>query len=179
MTRTVAKYISAGVLLTTLTHAQLIAQAGWGIGVIKGDIYLSDLDRGQVIKLDRNGKRRILVDDIHCHNLAPAFDGSVYWEAVGTNRGGMGDTVAIWRLSPNDELDYLMPPTPTPTLGVWISHDATGNSYSWHQAGERISQILPTLATLQQRLKELFTLPTVGASDVSHPTEWCQLLPVI
>jgi hypothetical protein len=119
-----------------------MAQTGWGLGVVKGEIYFSDLDRGQVAKLERGGVRRILLDDIHCHNLAPGYDGFVYCEAVGTNRGGAGDTVAIWRISSDGHPDYLMSPTSKPTPGLWIARDSAGNSYAWHREGERTSQIL-------------------------------------
>lgn len=142
MTRNVTKDIVVSVLVTLMTHAQLLAQTGWGIGVINGEIYFSDLDRGQVVKLERGGNKRILLDDIHCHNLAPGYDGFVYCEAVGTNRGGAGDTVAIWRVSSDGHPDYLMPPASKPTPGIWIAHDSSGNFYAWHREGDRTSQIL-------------------------------------
>lgn len=128
--------------IATISNAPLHAQTGWGIGVINGEIYCSDLGRGQVIRLDRDGKKHVLLDDIHCHNLAPGFDGFIYAEAVGTNRGGMGDIVAIWRVSPDGQSEYAMPPTSRPVPGVWIARDSAGNSYGWHAEGERVSQIL-------------------------------------
>jgi hypothetical protein len=142
MTTRITAHIVLCLLLTTISPTRLLGQTGWGIGVIKGEIYFSDLNRGQVVKLDRKGAKHILLDDIHCHNLAPGFDGFIYAEAVGTNRGGAGDTVEIWRVSSNGDRDYLMPPTSTPLAGVWIARDSAGNSYAWHREGVRISQIL-------------------------------------
>lgn len=140
MTR--SKYIVLSVILTAITHAQLPAQTGWGIGVIQGELYYSDLDRGQVVKLERNGQKRILLDDVHCHNLAPGFDGFLYGEAIGTNRGGAGGIVAVWQLSPQGELNHVTAPTTQPSEGIWIARDSVGNFYGWHREGERVSKIL-------------------------------------
>ena len=95
-----------------------------------------------MLKLDPQGRLHVLIEDIHCHNLAPGYDSSFYGEAVGTGRGGTGDVVALWRISPDDEVQYVMSSISRPEPGVWIARDADNNSYSWHGEEKRISHIV-------------------------------------
>lgn len=118
------------------------AQTGWGFAVVDGDFYFTDLTRGRVVELDRVGRLRVLLEDVHCHNLAPGYDGRIYGEAVGTNRGGVGGIVAVWSLTPSGERAWMMPPTAAPVEGVWIARDAADNSYAWQGEEGRASRIV-------------------------------------
>ncbi|MGH9779054.1 MAG: hypothetical protein ACRD5I_11645 [Candidatus Acidiferrales bacterium] len=118
------------------------AQAGWGLGAVNGEVYFTDLTRGRVVKLDPAGRLHVLIEDIHCHNLAPGYDGRIYGEAVGANRGGAGDAVAVWSLTASGERTWAMPPTAQPGAGVWIARDAEGNAYAWQGEEGRTSRIV-------------------------------------
>jgi sugar lactone lactonase YvrE len=118
------------------------AQAGWGLAVQSDEFYFTDLTRGRVVKLDPAGRVRVLIEDVHCHNLAPGHNGRIYGEAVGTGRGGVGAVVAVWSLTTSGERAWVMPPTAQPAEGVWIARDALGNSYAWHGELGRASRIV-------------------------------------
>lgn len=121
------------------------AQTGGGLAVSDGEFTFTDLARGRIARLDREGRLRVLVNDVHCHNIALGYDGYIYGEAVGTNGGGTGDALGIWRLSPDGGREWVMPPTASPLEGVWIARDAAGNSYGWHadSTGGRIVRRSP------------------------------------
>lgn len=110
--------------------------------MVNGEFYFTDLTRGRVVKLDPAGRVRVLIEDVHCHNLAPGYDGHIYGEAVGTNRGGAGDVVAVWSLTASGERTWAMPPTAQPAEGVWIARDAEGNAYAWQGEEGRTSRIV-------------------------------------
>jgi hypothetical protein len=114
------------------------AQAGWGLGVVNGEFYFTDLTRGRVVSIDRAGRLRVH----HCHNLAPGYDGNVYGEAVGENRGGVGEGMAVWCVAASGEVSWVMPRTAPPLEGVWIARDAAGASYAWQGELDRVSRIV-------------------------------------
>ena len=141
----VTRVVRAAFLLALATAASADsarAQAGWGLGVVNGEFYFTDLTRGRVVKLDPAGRVRVLIEDVHCHNLAPGYDGRIYGEAVGANRGGAGDVVAVWSLTASGERTWAMPPTARPPEGVWIARDAEGNAYAWQGEEGRTSRIV-------------------------------------
>jgi len=141
----VTRVVRAALLLALATAASADsarAQAGWGLGVVNGEFYFTDLTRGRVVKLDPAGRVRVLIEDVHCHNLAPGYDGRIYGEAVGANRGGAGDVVAVWSLTASGERTWAMPPTARPPEGVWIARDAEGNAYAWQGEEGRTSRIM-------------------------------------
>ena len=107
------------------------AQNGWGLGIVNGEFHFTDLTRGRVVKIDRSGRLNVFFEDIHCHNLAPGYDGRIYGEAVGTNSGGDGGVVGVWSLTAEGEKGWVMSPTGQTLSGVWISRDEIGNSYGW------------------------------------------------
>lgn len=122
------------------------AQTGWGLALVGRDLYFPTLERGQVVRL-RDGSMEVLIDDIHCHSVAPGYDGAVYAESVGTGAGGTGDVVALWRLGPGQRREHHMPPVSRPLPGEWVARDGAGASYSWHGEGERRSRIYKRTAT--------------------------------
>jgi hypothetical protein len=111
------------------------------MGFVGNAIYFADLTRGRVARLVPGNALEVLIEDIHCHSLAPGFDGNVYGEAVGTGRGGVGGVVGLWKISPDGSVEYVQPRSPTPEPGMWIALDGLGRSYSWHGEGERTSRI--------------------------------------
>src|SRR5688572_2124170 len=131
-------------LLLSLALGPTVAEAqlGWGLGVADGEFYFTDLTRGRVAKIDSTGRLHTLIEDVHCHNLASGYDGFIYGEAVGANRGGMGEQMAVWRLAVSGERSWVMPPTAPPSEGVWIARDALGNSYAWQGELQRYSRIV-------------------------------------
>ena len=129
-------------LLLVLAGFPARAQTGWGLGVVNGEFYFTDLTRGRVVKLDPVGGVQALIEDVHCHNLAPGYDGRIYGEAVGANRGGMGEEMGIWSLTTSGERSWLMAPTAPPIEGFWIARDALGNSYAWQGELGRVSRIV-------------------------------------
>jgi hypothetical protein len=133
---------AALLLLLALGGLPARAQTGWGLGLVNAEFYFTDLTRGRVVKLDRTGRVHALIEDVHCHNLAPGYDGLIYGEAVGANSGGMGDEMGIWCLTTSGERSWLMPPTAPPIEGFWIARDALGNSYAWQGELGRVSRIV-------------------------------------
>ena len=111
------------------------AQTGWGLAVQDGAFTFTDLTRGRIARVESDGRLRVLIPDVHCHNLAPGYDGFIYGESVGTNRGGMGDVLGVWRLPPSGELEWVQPPAASPADGAWIARDAAGNTYGWRAEG--------------------------------------------
>ncbi|HUP49474.1 MAG TPA: hypothetical protein VNA04_11855 [Thermoanaerobaculia bacterium] len=118
----------------------LPAQSSWGIAPIDGDFYLTDLGRGRVVRLDGRGSIHVVIDDVHCHNLASDHRGRVHGEAVGEGAGGTGGVVSLWRIA-GGRVERVMGPASEPEPGLWIARDAAGNSYGWMGSGERLSRI--------------------------------------
>ncbi|HUP46166.1 MAG TPA: hypothetical protein VM779_11710 [Thermoanaerobaculia bacterium] len=85
-TRPDTKATAVAVTLLLLGGTTSSAQTGWGIGKVNDDLYFSDLDRGRILKLSSGGSLDVLLEDVHCHNLAPGYDSHVYGEAVGRCR---------------------------------------------------------------------------------------------
>lgn len=134
--------LNGSLALVLLTGTQVSGQTNWGLALVGPDFVFTDLGRGQIVRLSPDGGRHVLVDDVHCHSLAADYTGTVYAESVGTGSGGMGDVVALWRLSPGRRPEYAMPPTSTPGAGMWIARDGSGASYSWRGEAQRQSQIV-------------------------------------
>ena len=129
-------------LLLVAFGSSVHAQNGWGLAVVNGEFHFTDLTRGRVVKIDRSGRVNVFFEDIHCHNLAPGYDGRIYGEAVGTGSGGVGGVVGVWSLTANGEKGWVMPPTGQPLSGVWISRDEIGNSYGWDGEPDITSRIV-------------------------------------
>ena len=85
--RAVAPWLLA-LLLVGIPPVPAAAQTGWGLAVVNGDFFLPSLERGQILRVRRDGGVTVLLDDIHCHSLAPGYDGFIYAESVGTGAGG-------------------------------------------------------------------------------------------
>lgn len=132
------------VLLLSLGANPARAQAGWGLAADRhGDLYFCDIQRDRVWKLGRGGKLRLLLRQNHCHTLLSGYDGNIYGEDVGGESRGEGP-LSLWKLTPQGERSYVLPPTTRPDQSIWIISDPAGNSYAWNGNPElkRESQIL-------------------------------------
>ena len=129
-------------LLTVAFGSSVRAQNGWGLGIVDGEFHFTDLTRGRVVKIDRSGRLNVLFENIHCHNLAPGYDGRIYGESVGSNSGGDGGVVGVWSLTADGEKGWVMPPTGQSLSGVWIARDEIGNSYAWEGELDITSRIV-------------------------------------
>lgn len=118
------------------------AQSGWGAAVSGDALYFTDLLRGRVWRMERDGTRTAVMQGIHCHNLAPGYDGVIYGEAVGEGSGGGGGTVSVWRIGRDGVVSHPLPATSAPNPSVWITYDAAGNGYAWRGEAGRVSEIL-------------------------------------
>ncbi|MFQ5925993.1 MAG: hypothetical protein ACE5MH_00990 [Terriglobia bacterium] len=120
------------------------AQAGWGLAADgQGQFFFCDIQRDRVWKLDQQGKLHLLFTQNHCHTLLLSYDGNIYGEDIGgESRGGPG--VSLWKLTPQGQRSYILPPTTNPDKSIWIVRDREGNTYAWNgnQHAKRESQIL-------------------------------------
>ncbi|MBI4462528.1 MAG: hypothetical protein HY653_06460, partial [Acidobacteria bacterium] len=144
-----ARRFQIGLLLSALCVIALEAhaQASWGLAVDgQGQFYFCDITRDRVWKLDREGKLHLLLTETHCHALMLGYDGNVYGEDIGaegsSRRGETG--VSLWKLTPQGEQRFLLPPTTEPDPSVWIVRDPEGNTYAWkgNPSAKSKSQIL-------------------------------------
>ncbi len=96
----------------------------------QGNVYFSDLET--IWKVDAKGRKTVFVAGVkgrHVHELAIDQDGNIYGGDVSYNQATKGWPSAIWKMTPDGKLSYLLEPTEHPPHGMSIWRDAAGNMY--------------------------------------------------
>jgi hypothetical protein len=143
------------------------AQSNWAVAADeRGGLYFCDIQRDYVWRYEQ-GELRLLFSHNHCHTLTLGYDGNLYGEDVG-GESREGGVVGVWRLTPEEEKEFLLPLTAKPDPAIWLVRDAVGNSYAWdgHPEVRDVSRIVKT--TQQGEVRTLAGGPW-GFADGSGP----------
>lgn len=113
------------ILLASLVHAHP------SVSIImdsKGNVYYSDLE--QVWKIDAQGKKSIVVQGVHTHQLFLDEADNLYGEHLWYN-GEKANTWGyyVWKLSPDGKLEKVIPPTTGFPNDYSFVRDKHGNMY--------------------------------------------------
>ncbi|MBI3481746.1 MAG: hypothetical protein HY015_02000 [Bacteroidetes bacterium] len=94
----------------------------------KGNVYYSDLK--QVWKISTNGKKTIVVNGVHTHELFLDEADNLYGEHLWYN-GEKANTWGyyVWKLSPDGKLEKIIPPTEGFPNNYSFVRDKNGNMY--------------------------------------------------
>jgi sugar lactone lactonase YvrE len=122
------------------------AQAHPATGIVvdrSGNVYFSDLET--VWKLDANGRKTVFragVSGRHVHELSIDEEGNVYGADISYNPARKTWPSAIWKMSPDGKLSYLLETTEHPPRGMSIWRDHVGNMYFIDQNNHTKTQTL-------------------------------------
>ncbi len=108
-----------------------------------GNVYFSDLET--IWKLDSQGRKTVFVAGVngrHVHEIAIDEQGNVYGGDVSYNPTTKGWPSAIWKMTPDGKLTYLLEPTEHPPRGMSIWRDHAGNMYLVDQNNHTRTQTL-------------------------------------
>lgn len=137
--------VSLMLLQFSLVASPAAGQTSWGLAAdTRSQFYFCDIERDRVWKLDRQAKLHVVLVHNHCHTLLLGYDGNVYGEDIGAESRRGEEGVSLWKLAPQGERSYVLPPTTMPDESLWIVRDPEGNTYAWKGSPERKreSQIL-------------------------------------
>lgn len=129
-------------ILTCLTALAMLGLSGLAAahpprGIVvdaQGKVYFSDLE--QIWMIDRAGRLVLVrpgVSGRHVHELVIDDQGSVYGEEQSYDPSTEEWPSAIWKLSPNRRVTYIVPETRSPPVGTGIWRDSTRCTYSAQQ----------------------------------------------
>jgi sugar lactone lactonase YvrE len=122
------------------------AEAHPATGIVvdrNGNVYFSDLET--IWKLDANGRKTVFrsgVNGRHVHELAIDPQGNIYGADISYNPATKGWPCAIWTMSPDGKLTYLLETTEHPLRGMSIWRDPAGNMYVVDQNNHTKTQTL-------------------------------------
>jgi sugar lactone lactonase YvrE len=108
-----------------------------------GNVYFSDLET--IWKLDSKGRKTVFVAGVngrHVHELAIDQEGNIYGGDVSYNPSTQGWPSAIWKMTPDGKLTYLLERTEHPPRGMSIWRDSAGNMYLIDQNNHTKTQTL-------------------------------------
>jgi hypothetical protein len=94
----------------------------------KGNVYFSDLET--VWKVDSSGKLTVFRSGIrgrHVHELAIDSEDNIFGADI--SYLSQKWIAAVWKMTPNGDLTYLMKPTADPARGMSLWQDRQGNMY--------------------------------------------------
>lgn len=118
----------------------LVAHPGIGIVVDgQGAVYFTDLR--QVWKVSPDGKREIVVPNVHTHELCLDSEGNLFGEHLwyeGDRTGKWGHYV--WKRYPSGRIEKIIPATEGFLTNYSFVRDSSGNMY-WADRGERVTAI--------------------------------------
>ena len=153
--------IAFGLMCGWWYQATAIAHPATGIVVDRsGNIYFSDLEtiwkfsKGGSLTVFRAGQR-----GRHVHELAIDYEDNIYGADVSYNPATRGWPSAIWKMTPDGKISYLLESTENPPRGLSIWRDRAGNSYWLDQNNHTKSQTL----LLKRTPKGLVTTLAGGA----------------
>lgn len=108
-----------------------------------GNIYFSDLET--IWKFSTEGKLTVFragQRGRHVHELAIDHEDNIYGADVSYNPNTKGWPSAIWKMTPDGKISYLLESTENPPRGLSIWRDRAGNSYWVDQNNHTKSQTL-------------------------------------
>ena len=108
-----------------------------------GNVYFSDLET--IWKISTDGKLTIFLAGQrgrHVHELAIDGEDNIYGGDVSYNPATKGWPSAIWKMTPDRKITYLLETTESPPRGMSIWRDRAGNSYSVDQNNHTKTQTL-------------------------------------
>jgi hypothetical protein len=115
--------------LVLLVSMRADAHPATGIVVdSKGNVYFSDLET--IWKVETSGKLTVFRSGSrgrHVHELAIDSEDNIFGADISYESEEW--ISAVWKMSPNGNLTYLMEPTADPPLGMSLWHDRNGNMY--------------------------------------------------
>ncbi|HUR12084.1 MAG TPA: hypothetical protein VM012_11970 [Flavitalea sp.] len=102
-----------------------------GIGIVqdsKGNVYYTDLT--QVWKISRDGNKKVVVPNVHTHELYIDHNDNLYGEHVWYN-GERADTWGhyVWKKTPDDKIEKIKGPLPGFLEDYSFIRDSAGNMY--------------------------------------------------
>lgn len=126
------------------TQATVKAHPATGIVVDRaGNVYFSDLET--IWKISAEGKLTVFLAGQrgrHVHELAIDGEDNIYGGDVSYNPVTKGWPSAIWKMTTDGKITYLLDTTETPPRGMSIWRDGAGNSYWVDQNNHTKSQTL-------------------------------------
>ena len=110
----------------------------------RGQLYFCDIDRNRVWKLDAEGRLTTVLTQNHCHTLLGDAAGNIYGEDIGAEGVNVEGGISLWKLTPEGQRTFILPPTTKPEASIGIVRDAEGNTYQWESDPPRnsVSRIL-------------------------------------
>ena len=136
----------AVLVLATSMFLSPSAKAHPATGIVvdrNGNVYFSDLET--IWKLDAKGRKTVFVAGVsgrHVHELAIDQEGNIYGGDVSYNPSSKGWPSAIWKMTTDGKLTYLLEPTEHPPRGMSIWRDSGGNMYLIDQNNHTKTQTL-------------------------------------
>jgi hypothetical protein len=108
-----------------------------------GNVYFSDLET--IWKFSSEGKLTVFRTGQrgrHVHELAIDADDNIYGADLSYNPATKGWPSALWKMTPNGQITYLVETTENPPRGISIWRDRNGNMYSVDQNNHTKTQTL-------------------------------------
>lgn len=108
-----------------------------------GKVYFSDLET--IWKLDANGKKTVFragVNGRHVHELSMDEEGNIYGADISYNPATKRWPSAVWKMTPDGKVTYLLETTEHPPRGMTIWRDRAGNMYFVDQNNHTKTQTL-------------------------------------
>lgn len=96
----------------------------------RGAVYFSDLER--IWKVDRAGRMTLAragVPGRHIHELVIDPNGAIHGEETSYDPATERWPSALWKMTPDGQVTYLLPTTTSPPLGTGLWRDARGCTY--------------------------------------------------
>lgn len=123
-------------LLFAVTVVSALLSAHPGVGIVqdsRGNIYYTDLSR--VWKIAPDGKKTVVVPDVHTHELYIDKEDRLFGEHLWYN-GERADTWGhfVWRYSPDGRFDKIIPNSVGFLRGYGFVRDSSGTMY-WEENG--------------------------------------------
>jgi len=127
----------------------------------RGNVYFSDLE--SVWKVDTSGKLTVFRPGIrgrHVHELAIDDENNIFGADISYESQKW--VSAVWKMTPNGDLTYLLKPTADPPRGMNLWHDRQGNMY-WVDQNNHVKS-----RTLLLRRTPEGTVTTLAGSSWGH-----------
>lgn len=143
--------IGSRIIFLSLVSAAILAllpavSAHPATGIVvdrSGNVYFSDLET--VWKLDPSGKKTVFragVSGRHVHELSIDHEENIYGADVSYNSARKTWPSAIWKMTTDGKITYLLEPTENPPRGMSIWLDRAGNMYFIDQNNHTKTQTL-------------------------------------
>jgi sugar lactone lactonase YvrE len=136
--------VAIALTLCWLGSATAEAHPATGIVVDRaGNVYFSDLET--IWKFSTAGKLTVFragQRGRHVHELAIDADDNIYGADVSYNPATKGWPSAVWKMTPDGQITYLIETTENPPRGMSIWLDREGNMYSVDQNNHTKTQTL-------------------------------------